>query len=213
MAGKWQRLIMRALENHRAFYLTDLLGAPYSLSDYNALTRAFRELAKKGKIAGFRRGGRLVAVRPQDFLRHGALPEPEDLGPEETVQSAKIGELERFAWRYHRHPRFIWRAAAFTRALDRLAELSGVSAEELAARRTVSQAACLLAAAISAHYPEAVGKVVREAWEQRRRIWFCRDLMGRVRDRVLEDKMSQYFTVGNEEGGTTMALWLPRNQC
>src|SRR5262249_10837510 len=48
--GKWERAILRALEQVPAFYLTDLLPEPHTRSQIVALNRAARNLCDAGKI-------------------------------------------------------------------------------------------------------------------------------------------------------------------
>jgi hypothetical protein len=48
--GKWERAILRALEQVPAFYLTDLLPDPHTRSQIVALNRAARNLCDAGKI-------------------------------------------------------------------------------------------------------------------------------------------------------------------
>jgi len=48
--GKWERAILRALEQVPAFYLTDLLPDPHTRSQIVALNRAARNLETSNKI-------------------------------------------------------------------------------------------------------------------------------------------------------------------
>jgi len=48
--GKWERAILRALEQVPAFYLTDLLPEPHTRTQIVALNRAARNLCDAGKI-------------------------------------------------------------------------------------------------------------------------------------------------------------------
>ena len=52
--GRWQRLILAAIEEHGPIFLRDLLPRPALRSEYVALYRASTQLYKQGRIGIFR---------------------------------------------------------------------------------------------------------------------------------------------------------------
>lgn len=70
--GKWQRLILDALERCEWVFVVDLLPEEHTPSDYSAVMRAASVLARQGRLSvsgGHRRSGRKlrefkVAARP-----------------------------------------------------------------------------------------------------------------------------------------------------
>jgi hypothetical protein len=208
--GKWQQLILDTLKRHKAFYLSDLLEHPYSLSHYNSLTRACRNLAGKGVVWCYREGGELVVSRPYSYA------EPERLTTGEKIKSAKLGLAEKLAQKEGYHPRQVWRAAAFVRALDCISAVTGIDANMLAKKRTLSQAATIQAAEIATGYPEIVAEVVREAYQRDERIWRTKDLQRRILDKVTSGQNVTTFLGGNGGDsvcGTDFRFSCPRNNC
>jgi len=158
--GKWQKLILQALEEHGCIWLTDLLERHYSLSDYNALTRACRTLVRQGKVRSWQDSGRLV-------ISDGHVFEPVYIEPK--VKSKNLNFMERYCWRNDRHPRIMWRSAEYVNALDYISSLTGISADALVSARTMSVTVTKFAANLAWGYPEGVVAVVKEAYESRRR--------------------------------------------
>ena len=66
--GKWERAILRALEQVPAFYLTDLLPEPHTRSQIVALNRAARNLCDTGKIELHGWLCRVTGELPHGFL-------------------------------------------------------------------------------------------------------------------------------------------------
>jgi hypothetical protein len=66
--GKWERAILRALEQVPAFYLTDLLPEPHTRSQIVALNRAARNLCDAGKIELIRWLCRASGELPHGFV-------------------------------------------------------------------------------------------------------------------------------------------------
>ena len=65
--GKWQRVIINALETHQAVYVLSLLPEGYTKSDYSAILRAANSLEAAVKIETDRYQcgmPRFVAKRP-----------------------------------------------------------------------------------------------------------------------------------------------------
>ena len=61
--GKWQRMILRALELHKSFFVRDLLPANAGRSACVALSRALRSLELAGRVS-VRRWYRTAVMRP-----------------------------------------------------------------------------------------------------------------------------------------------------
>jgi len=67
-AGKWQTLLLDALDRHQAFYAADLLSPGYTRAQYVALLRALNVLERSGVAAvdrytAWAASGRRVVVR------------------------------------------------------------------------------------------------------------------------------------------------------
>jgi len=141
--GKWQRLILDTLKRHKSFRLQDLLSQPYSLSDYNALTRACRTLVSQGKIGVFSRDGYLiVTLEIEDYYKF-AFDEfyvPESLSKDEKVKSKKLGVAEQIAFEHHCHPRTIFRSVSFVSVVDYVAAALGISGDNLVNSKKLSSA-------------------------------------------------------------------------
>lgn len=173
--GKWQKIILKTLEQHRSFYLIDLLARPYSLSNYNALTRACRTLARAGLVRSYRLGGELVVART-----HTCTATPDRLEASEKVKSGRLGFAEKLALQFGVCPRTVFKSVTFKEALNTISDAVSISVDELAAKRTLSQKAAMAAVYLLSIYPEATARAIQEAYQQRERIWRCRDLFYRM---------------------------------
>ena len=203
MGVRWQRLILEALEKYGAFYLTDLLAEPYSLSDYNALTRACRNLARQEKLCYIRTGGRVIVTKEPWLLEY-----PEHIKAE--VRSANINPMERLCWRMNRHPRIMWRSYEYLQAAEHIAAVTGIDVHALAKARTLSQAVTVLAAALSVEYPQEVAAVIREAYEKKQRIWrrvdFARKILA-VRNEIMSQQIGVGSNAQEMHGLRTSTCW------
>ena len=192
MAVRWQKLILEALEKCGAFYLTDLLAEPYSLSDYNALTRACRNLARQEKLCYIRTGARVIVAKNPWLLEY-----PEHIKAE--VRSTNINPMEKLCWRMNRHPRMMWRSYEYLQAAEHIAAVTGIDVHALAKARTLSQAVTMFAAGLSIAYPQEVAAIIQEAYEKRQRIWRRIDFARKVLAAQKEIMSQQIGVDGNAQ--------------